>query len=116
MDYMDQVQRVRAQFARGIITESELDTKLTMLAVESAPARAAKAMDEMVRAAWTIVTRADALFDDSGVSSGTPDVALLDLLPANLRDAYMALRFGLLDLSELDGWAGSIMPLSDVDW
>ena len=70
-------------------------------------------MREMAHAAWVIVTRADHLYSDGG-----PDVAstpLVDHLPPELHAAYNDLRFRLLDLSELDGWAQAIVPLDQVE-
>ena len=73
-------------------------------------------MDDLARAAWTIVTRMDTLFDDSGDQTGTEGVSLLDTLPAPLQRRYRDLRFRVLDISTLDGWASGLIPLSDVTW
>ena len=72
-------------------------------------------MDELARAAWTIVTRADTMFDDSGLQTGVVGMSLADTLPTTLRRLYRDLRT-TVDISALDGWAGHLIPLEDVTW
>ena len=81
-------------------------------------AEAVGMMREMAHAAWVIVTRADALYNDSDPRMGEL-VCLQELLPPDLHAAYDHLRFhlaGSVDLlSALDGWASGIVPLDQVE-